>query len=67
MTHGVSMSNIVLRGSVNASSSEVICMAMETGIDSLMLKSLQYPYSQRRTHDYSSLISRKKISSKLSE
>jgi len=52
-THEVTMSNIVLRGCKNVSEIEVIVMAMETGIDSLLLKGLQYPYSQRHQHEYS--------------
>jgi hypothetical protein len=61
------MSNIVLRGSTNASEVELVCLAMETGIDSLLLKSLQYPYAQRRQHEYSSNFRKKQISDRMSE
>ena len=66
-THDVTMSNIVLRGCRNVSEIEVIAMAMETGIDSLLLKGLQYPYSQRHQHEYSTQLKRKQISDKASE
>ena len=63
MSHPVNMQNITLRGSVNAGSGDIICMALEVGIDSICLKNLQYPFSHRKQYDRSFPISKnKKIS-----
>lgn len=43
IVHNVTGLNILLRGSVNTSKHELVCLVMETGIDSLTLKQLQYP------------------------
>jgi hypothetical protein len=45
------MSQVILRGSINFSDAEILCLAMETGIDSLMLKHLQYPFQQRKVYE----------------
>jgi hypothetical protein len=42
------MDNIVLRGSYNSSDVDIICLALETGIDSIFLKELQYPLLMRK-------------------
>jgi hypothetical protein len=61
-SHPVSMNQIILRGSINYSNSEILCFAMETGIDSLLLKNLQYPYQHRKVYDESPQVKSKIIS-----
>jgi len=66
-SYAVSMSNVVLRGCTYVGTKELICLSMETGIDSLLLKSIQHPYTQRHQHEFSSYPRKKQISDKLSE
>lgn len=65
MSHGVGMDNIVLRGSSNASEVDVICLALETGIDSFFLKSLQYPLLLRKNWEYSREMKSKRLSNEV--
>ena len=66
MSHGVGQINVVLRGSINASG-DVTCMALETGIDSIFMKNMQYPFFQRKQYEYTSQRKMKEIREEVSE
>lgn len=42
-------------------------MALETGIDSIMLKNLQYPFQHRKTYEREATVQARRISEELSE
>jgi hypothetical protein len=54
--------NIIKRGSINHSKAEIVCLAMETGIDSLSMKHLQYPFLHRHNSQSSQNIDPSNIS-----
>ena len=47
-SHPFGHKNIALRGFLLYGTADVVCMALQTGIDSIMMKSLQYPFQNRR-------------------
>ena len=61
------MGQILLRGSLNCADAEILCLAMETGIDSLLMKNLQYPFQHRKVYEESAQIKSKVISDELTQ
>lgn len=60
------MNNISLRGSINSNDFDLLCLVMETGIDSLLMKHLQFPFQQRKIYEYSTPHREYKISDDIS-
>jgi magnesium-transporting ATPase (P-type) len=47
VVHSFTMDNVLVRGSRNVSGHELLCVVMETGIDSMLLSTVKYPYLSR--------------------
>ena len=58
---------MAFRGSVNCTPASLICMALESGIDSIMLKNLQYPFQHRKTFEREATVKARHVSEEVSD